>query len=195
MVQRFIAWWIRNAAYIGPVANLLSAFAALLSVYMVMKTFKQARKDRQEELETKHPRFIFDSFEIKQNPLGLGSYSELCLNLKNIREHSAERFKLVGTVFLDPQQPLLRCEYEPTDYLEKDGTIQVSFILLELSISDEPYLIRLAMSYTDAHTQKKHQQTLWRQLRYTSGEPLGLLPVNETELTTRFQSIRVGDNS
>jgi hypothetical protein len=186
MVQRLIAWWIRNAAYIGPVANSLSAFAALLSVYMVRKTFKQARRDRQEELEAKHPRFIFDSVKVKLQISDANPYPIVTLSVKNIREHAAKGFRLEVSVFLDPQNPVYTSWLEPTDYLEKDGTFSVDLKTRDVTVSDEPYFLCVTLAFTDARTQKKHKQTLWRQLRYTEVGTCEAFEVDKTELSARY---------
>lgn len=56
-LQKFIAWWVRNAGYIEPIATSLSALAAWFSIRMVYKTFKQARLDRIMDLHANRPSF------------------------------------------------------------------------------------------------------------------------------------------
>jgi hypothetical protein len=191
MVQRFIAWWIRNAAYIGPVANCFSALAALLSVYMVTKTFRQARRDRKEELEAKHPRFkVLTGAVTWREEVGgdhtISPFFELLVTIQNVREHSAKRLHLRGTIYLDlDKDSLFVFEQEPVDDIEKDSTITASLRLLTIDYSDKPYIVRIALDYRDARTGIKHPQTLYRKFYLQSGEDVTvlLLPLDRSEVS------------
>src|SRR5438552_14810838 len=101
MFHKFIAWWVRNAAHIGPIASCVSAMASLLSVRMIIKTFRQARADRREEIEAKHPRFVLGLGEVEWvtsvgNDQTITPFYQLVVNVKNVKEHSAKHLHLVG---------------------------------------------------------------------------------------------------
>lgn len=173
--------------YIAPIAACVSALAATYAVYMTTKTFRQARLDRKEELEAKHPRFIFASTMVIVRTLKTGHYPELTLIVQNIREHAAKHFKVEATVFLDPHKTAFtNDDFEPTDYVEKDGTVDFSIALNGIAESDEPYFVRLTLSYIDARTQKTHTQTLWRQFCFPGDDNCNLLPITKAQLDTRY---------
>lgn len=183
--QRFIAWWIRNAAYIGPLATTLSALAALLSVFMVTRTFKQARKDRQEELEANHPRFKISRAEVCRYSTHSGSEPKphrLYLTLENINPNSARRIMVSGTIYHETNRDTFnQFKREPTDDIEKGESVDVEADF-ELSDEDLPYFLILTVEYIDNRTDKEHDQKHYRKFRLTGTNPTALAKVDKWEL-------------
>lgn len=189
MFGRFIAWWVRNSSHIGPVASCVSALAALLSVYMVTRTFRQARKDRAEELESRHPRFVISEGSVRWITQLGGDHSikpfyELWVEFKNVKESSAKQVKLKGAILDKEGKVLKEFSRQPTDYIEKDGVFTATTKAEGKRGSSDPYYVTLSLEYRDPLTGKKHPQTLWRKfyMQGEEGQPLELVSVDRDEL-------------
>jgi len=168
MVQRFIAWWIRNAVYIGPVATCLSALAALLSVYMVTKTFRQNREDRLEELEAKRPKFRISGALITNMPVKGAVPGEilqhyvLSLTLKNSKANHALYVKVAGRVYgLEELDPWSEFKHDLVEEIHEDETTNVSINLEAIAIT-KPHFVRVELKYDDGRTRKHYEQKLYR---------------------------------
>jgi hypothetical protein len=201
MLGRFIAWWIRNAAYIGPIASSVSALAALFSIGMVTKTFRQSRLDRKEEVEAKHPRFVISEGKVLWiSELGgdhsITPFYELFVVLKNVKESSAKHVVLKGEI-LDKEMKVLKdFNRQPTDYIEKDGDFSATVKAEGVWDCPDPYFVKLYLEYRDPRTGKKHPQTLWRKF-YMQGEEgmdLELDRVDRSELKALEESKRIADS-
>jgi len=194
MFARFIEWWIRNATYIGPIANCLSALAALGSVVMVYITLRQSRSNRQEALDAKHPRFKVLKGNVEwvtflENDYSIQPFHELKIDIQNVRETSAKRLRIKGSVYgKRDENAFALFEREPADDVEQDSLFLIRFKLPKLSPFDKPYIVVLELSYRDSRTGKKHPQTLYRQFYFQdkSGSFLSLDPVDKTELKELF---------
>jgi hypothetical protein len=189
MISRFIQWWIRNAAYIAPIATVLSAFAALMSVTLVYKSFKHSRQDRRDELDAKHPRFKVSGGGVRwveeiDGDYTIPAFYELFVIVQNVRETSAKQFRLDGVVYLHPDsEPLFRFERQPTHDIETGDTIEARKSLDKIAKSNKPYFVRLSLSYKDTRTGDKHPQTLYQKFYLQSEDDfsVSLLPVDKAE--------------
>src|SRR5438552_16823796 len=148
MLGRLLAWWSRNAALIGPIATAISALAALASVLLTRRTYRQAKKDRQEEVESKHPRFIVDGTLVLADDIN--DYYTLDLKFSNIAEHSARFVRVDGRVtHNDAYKPTLTFERRPLEQIHAGYPFEMFEALHKLSASTEPYFLRLELEYKD----------------------------------------------
>ena len=178
-----------NPAYIAPIAASVSAVAAAYAVYMTTKTFNQNRKDRKEEIESKHPRFVVvDGAVVWVAQLG-GDYSitpfyQLSVDFKNVKENSAKHVSLKGDILDKNLNVLKSFEVQPTDYIEHGGTFNASVNAEGIPESPDPYYVRMYLRYRDVRTGDRHNQTLWRKfyMEGEEGDALPLLRVDKSEL-------------
>jgi len=188
--------------YIAPIAACLSALASTASVYMATKTFYQNRKDRQEEIEAKHPRFaITKGIVVWITEVGgdhaISPFYELHITLKNVQEHSAKHLRLSGSILDKDGKSLHTFTRKPTDYIEKDGSFEVETRAPGIAESPDPYFVKLYLSYWHPWTGKKHAQTLWRKF-YMQGEEgmsLPLLLVDTSELPPDLSKKSISDKN
>ena len=77
--------------YIGPLANCASALAALWSVRMVTKTFRQTRIDKEEELKAFQPKFRIKESEMSSKFTDSNKVAgyQLRIVLHNIKPNAA----------------------------------------------------------------------------------------------------------
>lgn len=200
MLQRFIAWWIRNAVHIGPLATSVSALAALLSVYMVTKTFRQAQKDRVAELVAKHPKFKIEFGELTHNTTFTDRQRrsgehlqpipyELTVGLKNINPNTATDITFVGEIYEEGNGDAVgRFTAEPSDDLDQD---EISWIdaKLELVDSSTPYFLVVTATYRDARTSRVYSTNHWRSFTLTGSSPVHLLKLDKAEIRRFEESI------
>jgi hypothetical protein len=185
MVQKFIEWWIRNAAYIGPLATTLAALAALLSVYMVTKTFRQARKDRQEEIEAKHPKFKISGAQLSRS--GSMNY-EMNLTIENTNSNAAYDVVIEG-VFYHPEKENALCRFkrEPVGHFNRLEYVHIEESL-ELPDSAFPYFFRLDVRCRDARTNKEYKKTHYRKVQLISGLLSNMVRLDQAELRSLSDS-------
>jgi len=167
ILQRFIAWWTRNAIYIGPLATSLSAITALVSVYMVTKTFRQARLDKAEELEAKRPKFRIKEGRViaKLGEHGVVTDYELRVVLNNIKPNPAAYPKLKVQVF-EPglYLPKFDASRSLMDEIHEGEPFEFSLVLNELK-PEETYYVRLSVQCLDARTHRDYLQIIHRRFQ------------------------------
>lgn len=169
-MQRFIYWWIRNAAYIGPVATSFSALAALCSVALVAWTFRQTRKDRAADLRTTRPRFrlthehIGYVTEIQGDPSITPFYS-LYLRFENQNTNPAKdlsvRVHISGAVSDGFSKG-------PSKEFYQGDSLVLNHDLTELAFSNDKYFVQIGMTYLDVRTGERYSQDFWRHFYYQS---------------------------
>ena len=201
MLQRFVAWWIRNAVHIGPLATSVSALAALLSVYMVTKTFRQAQEDRHAELAAKQPKFKIEYGDLthhttytdldRRSGKHLQSIPyELTVGLKNINPHTATDIIFAGQVYEQGNREAVgRFTAEPSDDVDEDETWWID-ATLELVNSSTPYFLVVTATYRDARTNRIYSSSHWRSFTLTGGSPVHLLKLDKTEIRKFEESIQ-----
>jgi hypothetical protein len=162
MLARFIEWWVRNAAYLGPIATSISALAALWSVRMVTKTFRQNRADRLEELEAKRPKFRMKEGRVTAS---LPAPYQLKVVLNNIKPNPAAYPKLKVQIF---EQGLYLPKVESSralmDEIHEGESFDFSVALNELKL-EEAYYVRLRIECLDARTHREYLQVIHRRFR------------------------------
>lgn len=171
MVQRFVAWWIRNAAYIGPVASCVSALAAMVAVLLTTRSLVQTRRDKREDREAEHPKFVLNGGLVLTEGHPEDYYS-LSLMLINIAKNSAQDVKLVGLIKHHLSDELkLKFEREPAEEIHNDLPLKI-FITesRELDLHPKPYHLELHLAYKDARTGKEYGQVFRRKF-YIQADP------------------------
>ena len=175
-MQRFIAWWVRNAVYIGPIAGSVSTLAALWSVRIATKSFWQARQDRREEIEANRPVFRISKADVISyaKVVGLGAYKtyyELKLVLRNSKPNSAKRIKIKVTIAgLEGLQPIAEIERELIDEVQEDESFQMNVDLKEIKPTD-PHHIYIDLRYVDIRTSNVYIQTMLRFFQSPAANP------------------------
>jgi hypothetical protein len=183
-MQRFIAWWIRNAGYIGPVATAISALAATASVVLTRRTFLQSKRDRQEELESRRPKFIVDGQLLLTE--GNPDYYILNLTLNNIAEHSASFLKATVKISHDAAyKPALTSDKAPLEEIHRGYPFEIFTDLVGLDPSDKPYYLRLELDYKDSRTWEKYNDVFERKLSIPIEGMPSSLPVWELDFPER----------
>jgi hypothetical protein len=179
-MESFIAWWVRNAAVIGPVANCVSAIAALLTVRMVFKTIRQTRKDRKEELLEKHPKFKIANARLERpiaispRPPAVGLAYSLSIDLKNINPNPAYAVHIRGTIYRNGRNGrVAQFEFEPAGDLDKDEFVSLE-AGLEIEVASEPYYLILKVEFRDSITSELYDSTHYRRFYINGGSPLSL---------------------
>lgn len=178
-----------NPTYIAPLASTVSAIAATISVYLATRTFSQNRKDRKEEIESRHPRFVVDEGAVTWvNQVG-GDYAitpfhELNVVFKNVKENSAKHVSLKGEILDKDLQLLKTFNSSPTNYIETDGTFRAKATINAVWGSPDPYLVKMYLKYRDVRTGDQHNQTLWAKFYFQGDEEQTVLlePVDKSEL-------------
>jgi hypothetical protein len=168
--------------YIAPIAACVSAMAATYTVYMTTKTFRQARLDRKEELEARHPRFNLTKCCVRWGDQG--SSCELGLTFENANEHAAKGLLLTGRVHLGvDSQPLCGFECGSDErYVDHGSDFTTNPYLINVSDSSIPYYVRLQLSYCDARTGKLYSDTYYRKFNFRSdcfSDPLEEVDLSE----------------
>lgn len=189
-------------AYIAPVAACISALAATAAVYMATRTFAKNREDHQNEIESKHPRFVISEAKVRWiAELGgdhtITPFYELFVVLKNVKESSAKHVVLKGEI-LDKEMKVLKdFTCEPTDYIEKDGHFDASAKAEGAWDSPDPYYVKLYLEYRDSRTGRRHPQTLWRKfyMQGEEGRDLELDRVDRSELKALEESKRIAESN
>jgi len=168
--------WItggKTPDYIAPIAACLSALAGTASVYMATRTLNQNRKDRQDEIEAKHPRFKIIVGEITWKVQTGENHQpdpiyELKVLLQNVKEHSAKFLTISGSVLNKDGNILQKFINQPTDYVERNDTVWAETTGKGIAESDEPYFVKVSLKYRDSRTGKKYAQNIWRKF-YLAG--------------------------
>jgi hypothetical protein len=193
MLGRFIAWWIRNAVYIAPVASSFSALAALVSVLIVAKTFRQNQRDKKEELEVKHPRFRLVSQSVScvsevNEDHTINAFYQLVLSFENQNSNPARLVTIRGRIF-GPKPSVFR--KRPSEEFYEGDAVTCTIDLPDLIRSDKRYLLNVDLMYVDVRTGNSHVQSFWRQFYYQGEEErktLALLDVDRSDVQMMEQN-------
>jgi hypothetical protein len=162
---------------------------------------RQGSRDHQNEIESKHPRFVISEGKVRWiTELGgdhsITPFYELLVVLKNIKESSAKHVVMKGEILGKEMKVLKDFTYQPTDYIEHDGEFRASVKAEGVSDCPAPYFVKLYLEYLDSRTGRKHPQTLWRKF-YMQGEvdsDLELDRVDRSELKALEESKRIADS-
>lgn len=175
MFQRFITWLAQNSTtLIAPVASCISALAAMASVFMATKTFRQARRDRREELVAKHPKFrIIDAQLVRQYEVAISTWIyELRIEAQNVNANSARAIDFTGAIYRQDQHDCIhRFNVEPTGEIIQDESVSIT-TKAELETSSVPYFLILHIRCADSRTTDTYSATHYRKFYINGGSPV-----------------------
>jgi hypothetical protein len=199
MFSRFIAWWIRNAIYIGPLATCVSALAALLSVYMVTRTFRQARKDRTEELLAKRPKFKLVDGSVPASSLrkldrSITPHYRPQFSLLNINPNPATRVTFACRIYPDEGSDVCKFVRKPSDDVDQNETVSIKTEFLELAALDVPYFLTIVADYADSRTNEKYSQVIYRKFYIDEGQNAELEKLDMAEVEDLISQRKLVDN-
>jgi hypothetical protein len=184
---------------VSAVASVISTIVALVATSIAARTYAQSRRDKEEELEYKRPKFkvVHESMQLVTSIDGdhtISPFFELILTFQNTRTHSASDIRLEGKSYQEDGKKLLDFVNQPVGEVDKDDTFEVRHNIPEKDLSETVIYLRLRLTYRDGKTQREYSQLLYRKFyglpKDSSVDKIDLFELDRPEWEHYVQSQR-----
>jgi hypothetical protein len=151
---------------VSAIAAVVSALVALAATIITAQTYAQSRKDKEEELSYKRPKFklIRDSLEVVHNAgddYTVNPFYRLTLTFENRSVHPATNIELEGKV-LQGDKKLLDFVNRPVGEVNESDTFEVIHNIPKDDVLETASYVRLRLTYKDERTQREYSQLIYR---------------------------------
>jgi hypothetical protein len=174
---------------VSAIAGVLSAIAALIATIIAVRTFKQQRQDKEDDLEYKRPKFklvaghIQPRAHMKDDDGSIYHTYHLTLELQNINIHPAFNVELESKIINEDGTKIADFLSQPLDEIgERDSFEETRKFSKPDSVRNTNFL-RLRLTYTDSRTRREYSQLLYRKFIFPVGSvsKIELLELDRSE--------------
>ena len=184
---------------VSAVSSIISAIVALVATIIAARTYAQSRRDKEEELEYKRPKFkvVHESMHLVTSVDGdhtISPFFELTLTFQNTRTHSASDIRLEGKSYQEDGKKLLGFVNQPVGEVDTNDSFEVKHNIPQKDLSETVIYLRLRLTYRDRKTQREYSQFLYRKFyglpKDSNVDKIDLLELDRSEWEHYLQSQR-----